>query len=242
MKEGYILAKGEMETDRLLKVWMDFHFLVVKQLKRFEILPTADMKRNLELLLEEDKNVYIATLTLASRLKSVLNLFSGFYNLGIYSTFSPVFHVMANSLKIPDGYWGTVAHQDWSSTQGSLDTTTVWIPITDTIDNFPLEIIPNSHKKWFLEGKANGSVLEVECDGEFEPIDAQFGDTVKLSSFLVHRTGPGGSGLRVAVSQRFENVNEDTFIKRGYPCAQTRVVDREVKWKPTADQLENVYE
>ena len=90
MKEGYILAKGEMETDRLLKVWMDFHFLVVKQLKRFEILPTADMKRNLELLLEEDKNVYIATLTLASRLKSVLNLFSGFYNLGIYSTLYPI--------------------------------------------------------------------------------------------------------------------------------------------------------
>ena len=95
MKEGYILAKGEMETDRLLKVWMDFHFLVVKQLKRFEILPTADMKRNLELLLEEDKNVYIATLTLASRLKSVLNLFSLLTNsTSVQSNYSNVFDIL----------------------------------------------------------------------------------------------------------------------------------------------------
>ena len=34
------------------------------------------------------------------------------------------------------------------------------------------------------------------------------------------------------MSMRFENVLEPTFIERGYPCAQRRVVDREITWRP----------
>ena len=78
----------------------------------------------------------------------------------------------------------TGAHQDWASTQGSLETNTVWIPLTNTKNNFPLEVIPGSHKLGLLDGKENGSVLEVECDGEFKSIDAEFGDAVQMSGFL----------------------------------------------------------
>ena len=240
MKDGYSIIKQGIPESMLTKVWMDLHFLVVKQLQRFEIAPTANMKTNLELLLHADKNVYIATLNFASRLKSVVDLFTDFFNAGVCGVYQPVLHVMANTLKVPGGYWGTAPHQDWSSMQGSLDSTTIWIPITNTEDNFPLEIIEGSHTKGLLDGKVNGSVLEVECDGEFIPVDAEFGDVVMISSFLVHRTGQGGNGLRIAASMRFENANEPTFIERGYPCAQKRVVDRELKWKPTKEQINAV--
>lgn len=154
----------------------------------------------------------------------------------------PVLHVMSPALCIPDGYYGTAAHQDWPSTQGSLDCVTVWIALTDAgIGNFPLEVIPGSHKRGLLEGKMNGSVLEVDYDEkEFVPIECKAGDVIFLSGFTVHRTG-AGTGFRVAVSQRFDNAAEPTFIERGYPCAQKRIVDREVRWKPTVEQVRAIY-
>lgn len=154
----------------------------------------------------------------------------------------PVLHVMSPALQIPGGYHGTVAHQDWPSTQGSLDCVTVWVALTDAgIGNFPLEVIPGSHKSGLLDGKMNGSVLEVEADEkDFAPIECKAGDVVFMSGFTVHRTGVG-NGFRVAVSQRFDNANEPTFIERGYHCAQKRVVDREMKWKPTLEQVRSIY-
>lgn len=237
MKDGYLIIHG-VEEALLKKVWMDLHYLVVKQLERFRVNITADMKTNLEALLNVNVESYVATLGVASRLKSVFDLFSAFFNAGVYSVPSmPVLHVMG--VKVPGGYSETSPHQDWASTQGSLDTKTVWVPLTNTLGNFPLEVIPNSHSLGIMDGKLNGSVLEVDCDGEFLPLDAGFGDAVIMSSFLVHRTG-GGGGLRIAVSMRYENVNEPTFIERGYPCAQKRIVDREIKWKPTREQVRHV--
>jgi hypothetical protein len=154
----------------------------------------------------------------------------------------PVLHVMSQNLRIPNGYYGTEAHQDWSSTQGSLDCITVWVAMTDcAIGNFPLEVIPGSHKQGLRDGKVNGSVLEIESDDkDFVPLECKAGDVIFMSGFLIHRTGKG-DGFRFAISQRFDNAAEPTFIERGYPCAQKRVVDRDIKWKPTVDQIRAVF-
>lgn len=240
MKEfGYEISIGQVPESKILAVWKDLHLLVVNQLHRLKIPTTVDMKSNLELLLNADKRVYINTIGLASRLKSTLDLCYGVESFGPLALYYPVMHVMSESLKIPDGYWGTEAHQDWASTQGSLDTTTVWIPLTPTKDNFSLEVIPGSHRHGLLDGVTSGSVLKVEAEGEFIPLDIGFGDVILMSGFLVHRTGKG-NGLRIAVSMRFENVCEHTFIGRGYPSAQKRTVDREILWKPTKEQVQNV--
>ncbi len=154
----------------------------------------------------------------------------------------PVLHIMSPDLRIPDGYYGTGAHQDWASTQGSLDCITAWVALTDIgPENFPLEVIPGSHLSGLRDGKLSGSVLGVEADDrDFIAIDCKAGDVVFLSGFLVHRTGRG-NGFRISVSQRFDNASEPTFIERGYPCAQKRVVDREIHWKPTVGQIRSVY-
>lgn len=182
-------------------------------------------------------------------MKHCINDTLGYLFTGITDVYSdlfiieqPVLHVMSPALRIPGGYYGTEAHQDWPSTQGSLDCVTVWIPLTDAgIGNFPLEVIPGSHLGGLREGKMNGSVLEVEADDkDFVPIECRVGDVVFLSGFLVHRTGKG-NGFRIAVSQRFDNALEPTFSERWYPCAQKRVIDRAINWKPTIEQVQAIY-
>ncbi len=154
----------------------------------------------------------------------------------------PVLNFLSSSLRIPDGYYGTEAHQDWASIQGSLDVITVWIPLTDAyIGSFPLEVIPESHKNGLCEGKVNGSILEIECnDKDFVPIECKAGDVVFINGFTIHRTGKG-NGLRIAVSQRFYSDGDPTFIERNFYCAQKRVVDREMKWKPTIEQIRGIF-
>lgn len=202
-------------------------------------------------MLKKDASSYISYLSMIAKQLTIQSLFlddnvwSYLIDIGCVSPVlinQPVLHVMSPALRIPDGYYGTAAHQDWPSTQGSLDCVTVWIALTDAgIGNFPLEVIPGSHKRGLLDGKMNGSVLEVEADDkEFLPIECKAGDVVFLSGFTVHRTG-NGTGFRVAVSQRFDNAVEPTFIERGYPCAQKRVVEREITWKPTVGQVRKVY-
>jgi hypothetical protein len=204
-------------------------------------------ERELKSMLDADVGKYIGYLISSAKHVEAQRLFLDTRLLGQIISVpiiieQPVLHVMSPTLRIPDGYYGTASHQDWPSTQGSLDCVTVWVALTDAgTGNFPLEVIPGSHKRGLLDGKMNGSVLEVEADDkEFIPIECKAGDVVFLSGFTVHRTGTG-TGFRVAVSQRFDNAAEPTFIERGYPCAQKRIVDREIRWKPTAEQVRAVY-
>ena len=243
---GYVIVRQLVARESLNHIWMNLHLLVAKQLEIRNIKIYADMQRNLKALLDADEKVYVSTLSLSARMKSVMDLFGKMFanETALAYPSTPTLNVMANDLKIPDGYWKALPHQDWASTQGSLNTMVVWVPITNApIGNFPLEVIPGSHRRGLLDGEEIGNVREVECDEkEFEALDVEFGDVVIMSGFMVHRTGDGGNGLRVAVSQRYENVVEPTFIARGYPCAHKRIVDREIKWKPTREEVRSVYD
>lgn len=203
-------------------------------------------------IMTHDKNNridYIQSLASASKLSSVYDLFrntnlaSALKEIGFGKTLihGPVVHIV-KSERLSDLWYETVAHQDWPSMQSSLDMVAMWIPLTECKNgNFPLEVIPKSHLMGLNEGEINGGVLEIECeDKDFIPVECNIGDAVIFSGFLIHRTGKG-DGYRVAASQRFDNADEPTFVERGYPCAQTRVVDREVEWKPTVGQVRDIY-
>jgi ectoine hydroxylase-related dioxygenase (phytanoyl-CoA dioxygenase family) len=145
-----------------------------------------------------------------------------------------VVHIQAASLKIPDGYFGLVAHQDFPSVQGSLDGFVVWIPLVDIDENrYPLEVIPNSHKKGILPSFENSeSSWEVKPehynDSDFIPAVCEVGDVIFMSNFTVHRSSlKGDHRLRLACSTRYDNADEKTFIKRVYPSAYVRTVYRE---------------
>lgn len=144
-----------------------------------------------------------------------------------------VVHIQADSLRIPDGYFGLVTHQDFPSVQGSLDGFVVWVPLVDIDKNrYPLEVIPRSHKKGILPSFENtNSAWEVkpECynESDFVPAVCEVGDVIFMSNFTVHRSSQkGDERLRLACSTRYDNGDEKTFIERCYPSAYVRSVQR----------------
>ena len=144
-----------------------------------------------------------------------------------------VVHIQADSLKIPNGYFGLVTHQDFPSVQGSLDGFVVWIPLVDIDSNrYPLEVIPGSHKKGILPSFENtNSAWEVkpQCynEADFVPVICEVGDVIFISNFTVHRSSQKGDDrLRLACSTRYDNGDEETFIERCYPSAYLRSVQR----------------
>jgi ectoine hydroxylase-related dioxygenase (phytanoyl-CoA dioxygenase family) len=159
--------------------------------------------------------------------------------------------IMAHELKIPNGYFGFVTHQDFPSVQGSLDGVVVWFPLVDVAkDNFPLEIIPGSHKLGLLPTISHGaSTWEVkpECynPSDFVPVEVKAGDVIFMSVFSIHRSSVEGQlgNCRLAVSTRFDNGDEPTFVDRVYPTAYTRSVAREQYYQdfPTQQQVDTVF-
>lgn len=157
--------------------------------------------------------------------------------------------LMAADLKIPGGYFGLGAHQDFPSVQGSLDGLVVWISLTDVdADSFPLEVIPGSHRRGLVtavEENRNGwQIPDASLDEtEFRQIMVQAGDVVFMSGFTIHRSGLRGSRLRIALSTRFDNAAEPSFVARTYPTAYQRSVHREqyVPGFPSAEDLAKLW-
>jgi hypothetical protein len=163
-----------------------------------------------------------------------LFIFNHFSWKDIFIPGGQVVHIMSNSLKVPGGYHGISPHQDWLSVKGSLDGLICWIPLMNIDKNlYPLELIPGSHRKKEIFPLKNDPNKPWELDPEFYDddkfinIDVSIGDVVLMSYFTVHRSSSNGDQrIRLALSTRYDNAHEETFIKRGFPTAYQRVVNR----------------
>lgn len=131
--------------------------------------------------------------------------------------------IMIHSNKITEKNYAP-PHQDWRSIQGSLNGIITWTALVDVLeDNIgPLEIIPNSHKWGLLKTKKDQWYRTIDdprvCDSAFVPIPMKQGDCLFFSSFLVHRSGKhNGKNSRYSLQFRFNDVNEQRFIQKGYP-------------------------
>jgi phytanoyl-CoA hydroxylase len=143
----------------------------------------------------------------------------------------PVIHFMANALRIEGGYHKTPAHQDWRSVQGSLDGVTLWLPLYDVGPaDYPLEVVAASHRRGLLPSVDDAFGHRI-ADGEvpedaFRSLPLSRGDVVVFSGFLVHRTGAvGGNRVRVALSYRFNNAADPSYVDRNYPMPYTYRAD-----------------
>ena len=161
----------------------------------------------------------------------------------------PVIHFMADQLKIDGGYHKTPGHQDWRSVQGSLDGITIWLPLFDVgVHDYPLEVIRASHRGGLLPSVedpfghriADGQVDETD----FSPVLVRRGDVIFFSGFLVHRTGNAGGGrVRIALSYRYNNAAEPSFVVRNYPSPYIYRPDMRLLQEnfPTAADVSRVF-
>ncbi len=145
-------------------------------------------------------------------------------------------------------HWKLDAHQDWRTGQGSLDSTVVWFPLVPAgADIGALQIIPGSHIKGLLEsstsGYQGGITASLDPDS-FVQTEFEVGDLLIFSAFLVHQSGNNiTSNIRWSVQLRYNNLDEPTFIERGYPMAYIYKPEAELVTPgyPTTEQLERIY-
>jgi phytanoyl-CoA hydroxylase len=237
LNEGYTVARGLIDKAALEAINREIAEMFAIQLRRInEPVDAGDsreaFKNNAVRLLKADVNTYISTARLSQNLPSVHRLLicDPIVNmtrqlgleLPVIST-RPSIHFMTGDLKIPNGYHKSPAHQDWRSMQGSLDSIVYWIPTTPvSAQSNPLEVVPKSHLLGLLDTAEHIMTPMVSdariTDESYVPLAVDPGDAICFSSFLVHRSGEQDDGLvRIALSGRFNNAREKTYVDHGYP-------------------------
>lgn len=247
-ENGFYIAKDLIDKSFVNEVVLSIKKHFDNQLRLLKSDISDDIYDSLKLLHKKDIERYKKTAGSLWRKLSLYNLLhhkniQDFVkqNFGWNDIVIPggqVVHIQADSLKIPNGYFGLVVHQDFPSVQGSLDGFVVWIPLVDIDENrYPLEVIPGSHKKGilpFVENSSSSWEIKPDCynEADFVPAVCEVGDVIFMSNFTLHRSSQKGDDrLRLACSTRYDNADEKTFIERCYPSAYIRTVQREQMFK-----------
>ncbi len=247
-QDGYCVVAGCVEHQHIDAYLRDLTQVVAAQLDSLGLPSLRDgfdldaLYDQLAVLHGHDQTAYVATLRVFNKLKSLYELFladgiaDACSELGVVLPLMhtlPLFHVMSYRLRLDEGYHGFEAHQDWTGLQTSLNAVVVWLPLHDIDrERFPLEVLPKSHLQ--------GLWRETEGSEAFMPVEVAKGDAVFMTPFTVHRTGLSKTPrLRTAVSWRYEDALEPTFVERGYPFAQTRTVNHDLLFPgfPDAAQM-----
>jgi hypothetical protein len=134
----------------------------------------------------------------------------------------PVLYFNAERLAKKEVYWRLSAHQDWRSMQGSLDSVVVWLPLIDlNTDLGALEVAPGSHTRGLQDAELKDGYGQMRGridEAEFVPVEVERGDALFFSTLLVHRSGTNITrSIRWSCRFRYNNLQEATFIERGYP-------------------------
>jgi phytanoyl-CoA hydroxylase len=235
-RDGYTIVRGLVPHDTLDSIAREISGVLVRRAHSLDIpigdgSGRADLTAQLVALFESDPTNYMAAAKLTQHLVAVHQLGVGAEILSVVAALGlsdpaistrPVIHYMADKLRISGGYHKTPAHQDWRSVQGSLDGITIWLPLFDVTErDYPLEVVPASHRRGLLPSAEHAfghCVAEGYVDdSEFVTVPVARGDAIFFSGFLVHRTGTEGGDLaRIALSYRFNNAAEPTFVERNY--------------------------
>jgi phytanoyl-CoA hydroxylase len=234
---GYVVVKGAIETALLTTINTEIAELFTIQLRRLRLQVDAGdsqeaFTNNAVRLLRADVPTYINTARLTQYLPSVHRLLTCDTIIGLAEALGielpvistrPSISFMSGELKVPNGYHKTPPHQEWRSMQGSLDSIVFWVPTTAVSEKSnPMEFVPKSHLLGLLDTVEHIMTPAVNdpriIDDDYIPIPAMPGDVVCFSSFMVHRTSEQDDGLvRIALSCRFNNAKEKTYIEHGYP-------------------------
>jgi len=263
LAEGYLVVKDVVDIAALEAINREIGELFAVQLRRLgqPVDPGTTreaFKSNAVRLLKADIPTYISTARLTQNLPSVHRVLicdaviEVARQLGVeFPVIStrPSIHFMTGDLKIPNGYHKSPPHQDWRSMQGSLDSLVFWMPTTLVTERSnPMEFVPRSHLLGLLDTVENIMTPTVSdpriTEDKYIPIPARPGDVIFFSSFMVHRTSEHDDGLvRVALSGRFNNALEKTYVEHGYPTPykysyQTDLIHKDF---PTQADLATVF-
>ena len=236
-RDGFVLVDDLVSDAALEAIARDIAAVLTRRAAALGLdVPSGstrgDITAQLVALFRHDPKTYMAAAKVCQHLirvhqlglsDEILSVVAGLgLNAPVVAT-RPVIHFMADALRIQGGYHKTPAHQDWRSVQGSLDGITIWLPLFDVgASDYALEIVPGSHLEGLRRSEEDpfGHRVAEDAidDAAFVAVPIRRRSVLFFSGFLVHRTGAAGGTLaRVALSYRYGNAAEPTFVDRNYP-------------------------
>ena len=190
-KNGFYLAKGLLDLELVDNSITSLKSSFDKQLELLRRPKPENIYTSMQNLHSLDIDRYKGIIGGLWRKLSIYNLahhqnivefVKGNFKYGdIYIPGGQVVHIQSNKLKIPGGYFGLPAHQDYPSIQGSLDGMVILISlVSQTEKNFPLKIIPGSHKNGLLPMVPGEAAYSCNSDyfneSDFVSVIAEAGD------------------------------------------------------------------
>ena len=159
----------------------------------------------------------------------------------------PLVHFSSNHTAKSNSNWKLPEHQDWPSTQGSLNGLTCWIPLVNLDNLGPLEVSPGTHRLGMIDHKEiDGIPVINNMDFKFESVLMDVGDALFFSNFLVHRSGVNitDDRIRITTHFRYNDAEEKTFIERKYPRHRIDKRKEGILFPgfPTAQQISKVFD
>jgi hypothetical protein len=130
--------------------------------------------------------------------------------------------------------YGLPYHQDYPSMASSKCSIILWLNLVDcNKEAHSIEIIPEQHLNGLLEGKQKkiGYVLKKKyCKLKSIVPTIKAGDLLIMSSFLPHKTfiNPNFKGWKLSLSQRYDDLADMDWRKRGYQNSYQVSVDRKL--------------
>ena len=250
-KNGYFIARDFFEKSYVEGILKKFYSYLesddfserrlFNSLKRLTNTP----EKYTNLLKAFAKSKYIYDLFLCD------DIYDAILELGIkepsFCTY-PVTNLVSNDLILENRSNKSVGwpyHQDWPSIQGSLNSVMVWIPLNNVDENYPMQLLPGSHKRGLIPciDAGNGFPEIPLDDDEARRLVApavKCGDVLFFSGFTVHGTRSAentNDSFRFAVTGRFDDMLDKFFSDNGYYCAYKRSVDREIYNLPSKNDI-----
>jgi phytanoyl-CoA hydroxylase len=236
-QNGFVLLKGFIDTEHLDVVRDQAKRIFMIQMKKNNLIEAFDIseeefetklyelfKKDIQQIIYCGKQtqhlISLHRLSLNEKILEVLK------ELGLefpVINVRPTIFFNSPHLGKRDVDWKKPSHQDWRTTQGSLDSTVVWVPLINIDRSLgALEIVPESHKMGLLEYETRSDYHTIAegtaKDFQFVPVEVKKGDALFFSTLLVHRSGNNTSdSIRWSCHFRYNNLCEPTFIRRGFP-------------------------
>ncbi len=262
-EDGFVLLKNYLDKNIITEIYTDARKIFAQQIKRVtgksvDIDDRDLFEKAMFTFFDKDFNAFVNTG------KTVQHTFS-LHKFGV----SPIIENLLKSVGLvnpiigarpamqfnsrflsKDGskHWKLDAHQDWRTGQGSLDSAVIWFPMVDAgADIGALQVIPGSHKIGLKESSASGYQGGITADlkeDSFIQTAFEVGDILIFSAFLIHQSGNNiTENIRWSVQLRYNNLNEPTFVDRGYPMAYIYKPETDLVTPnfPSINQLETVF-
>lgn len=257
-RDGYKVISAPGLADRLNKIKFEIVEIFNTQFQRLNISKGSfiSWEDGLVELFKNNPEVFINCAKQSQSLISIYKLILDDYMIDIVKNVAglkqpnlssyPVVTFSNKNMAKKEENWRTGRHQDIGSTGGSLNSCVVWAGLTDITESLGrLKCWPGSHLHGGQWTHLQDNFARCDHYKEEDSIDipTRLGDVVIFSQLLVHASGTNltSNSPRMAVSARFNDLADLSWIDNGYYSPYHLKLDNFGEFKPTTEEAKKVF-